>query len=349
MNIDISPHLCYLLCRNNIAVLPGFGAFVASDAPAVAEYATGKIYPPYSVLVFNEHSNSNDTSLYELLAKKEALSVEEGRAIVWNFVSNMKSMLKQKETVHLPGIGCFFLDSTGTIAFDPTEFSAFNLHSYGLPVLQCRPLQKLQKEYSANQAPVQREARAPEKESQNKAKSWFRRRAFAYGLASVFMCILLFVAATYQRTVTADGAEALIVPTGETRVNVRPVPESIADDEQPENPHSENAVADTLTFEMDVPAVIANGEAKVELKSEVKISKTAKTIIVGTFSQTANVERVARRLTQSNFLVYKKKQGRLTRIGAVLTNLSGKEQSKALVRLQKMFGKEIWELEKNDK
>jgi hypothetical protein len=110
MGIDVSLYLSHLLFRNNVAILPGFGAFVATTTPALIDHARGMLTPPSKVLTFNANLKINDGFLINLIRHKHGITAHESRAVIENFVKSIEDILRNRDTVRLDSIGKLFLN-----------------------------------------------------------------------------------------------------------------------------------------------------------------------------------------------------------------------------------------------
>lgn len=142
MSIDVTLYISHLLYRNNIAILPGFGAFVATNTPAIIDHARGLLTPPTKVLTFNENLQINDGFLINLIRQKHGISAHEARLIIENFVSSIQDILKSNDTVRLDAIGKLYLNAQNKIVFEPDTKVNFNIQTYGLPTVQYYALQR---------------------------------------------------------------------------------------------------------------------------------------------------------------------------------------------------------------
>jgi hypothetical protein len=317
---------------------------VATDISAIANHANGKIYPPSSTLVFDKLFKSQDNSLVELLASRECVAEEVARSHIKNFVEEIKSGLTSSKQVSLGGIGNFFLDSAGELVFDAPEFTAFNIENYGLPVLDYKPLAVSRKTEIQKHESVQ----MPKTKVDYKS-SWFRPTALAYGLTAALLLFLLLAWSQVFDGSSREEPGMQIVPTAETRINVRPVTDN-KDTSNQVNVGPESAIEEiggpNQNEELAAPTS-ASGEAFKKLGHAGRGG--GKTMILGTFSKRENIDRMVKRLEKSRFVVYTNKIGLLTRVGVTLPNVGKTESDEKLALLQQMFGTDIWELENNSK
>ena len=93
-----------LITDHNRVGLPGLGTFVAEVVPATFSDKGYTINPPYRRLSFHP-SRSEDTLLIDFYAASNGISKEAAGLYLTQFLGEMKSVLKERKTIMLPGLG----------------------------------------------------------------------------------------------------------------------------------------------------------------------------------------------------------------------------------------------------
>ena len=93
-----------LITDHNRVGLPGLGTFVAEVVPATFSDKGYTINPPYRRLSFHP-SRSEDTLLIDFYAASNGISKEAAGLYLKQFLGEMKSVLKERKTIILPGLG----------------------------------------------------------------------------------------------------------------------------------------------------------------------------------------------------------------------------------------------------
>lgn len=93
-----------LITDHNRVGLPGLGTFVAEVVPATFSDKGYTINPPYRRLSFHP-SRSEDTLLIDFYAASNGISKEAAGLYLRQFLGEMKSVLKERKTITLPGLG----------------------------------------------------------------------------------------------------------------------------------------------------------------------------------------------------------------------------------------------------
>ena len=84
--------------------LPGMGVFVVEEVPAAFSDKGYTINPPYLRLAFRQKESADD-SLVKLYAKTKSISEKEASTILGGFFKRLASVLRDRKSVALPGLG----------------------------------------------------------------------------------------------------------------------------------------------------------------------------------------------------------------------------------------------------
>ncbi|MCR5547977.1 MAG: hypothetical protein K6F25_04430 [Bacteroidales bacterium] len=105
MDIELLSRMVGELVLDNDRVgLPGMGTFVAEVVPASFSDKGYTINPPYRRLSFHS-GHPDDDLLARYYADSNSIPVPEAKAIIADYVSQMKEVLKSRKTVIFPGLG----------------------------------------------------------------------------------------------------------------------------------------------------------------------------------------------------------------------------------------------------
>ena len=106
MDIDLlSKMVGELIVRHDQVGLPGVGTFVAEMVPASFSDKGYTINPPYRRLTFFP-DNREDTLLIDFYAdSNHQLSRETARMYITRYLAELKSVLEQRKSITLPGLG----------------------------------------------------------------------------------------------------------------------------------------------------------------------------------------------------------------------------------------------------
>lgn len=100
--------------------LPGVGTFVAEVLPASFSDRGYTINPPYRRLSFHP-SRTEDSLLIDLYAEVNEVSRDTAKAIVVQFLTELKAVLKDRKTITLPGLGRLRATRENNFFFVPDE------------------------------------------------------------------------------------------------------------------------------------------------------------------------------------------------------------------------------------
>lgn len=105
MDVDLlSKMVKELILDSDEVVLPGLGAFRAEIVPASFSDKGYTINPPYRRMFFRSKPDQGD-SLALFYASSNNVSVEVAARIIRDFISDLRSVLYERKTVILPGLG----------------------------------------------------------------------------------------------------------------------------------------------------------------------------------------------------------------------------------------------------
>ena len=149
MDIDLlSKMVKELILDNEVVVLPGMGAFVADMVPSTFSDKGYTINPPYRRLCFRPKPDEGDI-LVKLYADSNNVSVEVADRILRGFLSELKSVVHQKKTVILPGLGRLRATKENNLFFVPNADLDIYPEGFGLEPLSLKTHQETREEVAA--------------------------------------------------------------------------------------------------------------------------------------------------------------------------------------------------------
>ena len=105
MDIDLlSKMIGELILDHDELSLPGLGTFVAEEVPASFSDRGYTVNPPYRKLSFYQRPE-NDHLLIDFYASSNGVSFKDASLIIVRFLDEMKTLLKEKKVIVLPGLG----------------------------------------------------------------------------------------------------------------------------------------------------------------------------------------------------------------------------------------------------
>ncbi|MCU0434016.1 MAG: SPOR domain-containing protein [Bacteroidia bacterium] len=166
--VNVAHYISELLFLHDCVVVPGFGGFVCTYAPARIHPAQHTFHPPSKQLVFNRHLQQNDGLLAHAIASAVPCSFGESMQAIEAFAAETSAALKAGKTVHLHHIGRLSLDPERNIRFEADEEVNFLIESFGLGTFQNMPVIR---ETTAEPQPLQTETTRPLTPRENKIKA----------------------------------------------------------------------------------------------------------------------------------------------------------------------------------
>ncbi|MFN8297129.1 MAG: hypothetical protein U0T69_13100 [Chitinophagales bacterium] len=132
-----------LLLTHNCVIIPNFGAFIGNYNPAEIHLMESKIFPPNKMIAFNRSLQNNDGILINAVSRHFSVSYHEAEIQVADFVKQCNDSLSQNKSFILNDIGRLVVDNENNIQFQPYFSKNYLLDSFGLPVMNLQPVQRL--------------------------------------------------------------------------------------------------------------------------------------------------------------------------------------------------------------
>ena len=118
--MDILPlHIEYLLTRHDCVIVPGLGAFIATEREAYIDFERGVIRPRRREISFNSSVVTDDGLLSHSIARREGLTYEDARRLVAALTERLDAELRSEGEVSLGMTGRLVMDAEGLISFQP--------------------------------------------------------------------------------------------------------------------------------------------------------------------------------------------------------------------------------------
>lgn len=125
--MDILPlHIEYLLSRHDCVIVPGIGAFIATETEAFIDFENDVIHPRRREISFNSSVVTDDGLITHSIARHEGISYEEARRTVSNLIERMISDLDEEGEASVGMVGRLVKDSEGLISFQPRYSSTMS-------------------------------------------------------------------------------------------------------------------------------------------------------------------------------------------------------------------------------
>lgn len=120
MEKTIFKYLEISLPIHNCVIIPDFGGFILNMEPAIF-LSNGAIKPPKHSIVFNPELNHNDGIIASYITKDEKISYNAACKKIKEFVTAIKTKLKDGKTIPFGNLGSFTTDTEGNILFTPNR------------------------------------------------------------------------------------------------------------------------------------------------------------------------------------------------------------------------------------
>ena len=152
MTYSVEDHIKELLFRHDCVIIPNFGGLVSNPVSSKINTVSGTIFPPSKLIVFNKNLSINDGLLINHISKKEKISVDDSKNIVFDFSKKITDSLMSERSLRLNNIGLFTLGSEDNIIFHQDIANNFDLNSFGFESFQIQKKTKTKKIIDINQS-----------------------------------------------------------------------------------------------------------------------------------------------------------------------------------------------------
>ena len=152
MIYSVEDHIKELLFRHDCVIIPNFGGLVSNAVSSKINTVSGTIFPPSKLIVFNKNLSISDGLLINHISKKEKISIDDSKNIVFDFSKKITDSLMSERSMRLNNIGLFTLGSEDNIIFHQDIANNFDLNSFGFESFQIQKKTKTKKIIDINQS-----------------------------------------------------------------------------------------------------------------------------------------------------------------------------------------------------
>ena len=152
MIYSVEDHIKELLFKHDCVIIPNFGGLVSNPVSSKINTVSGTIFPPSKLIVFNKNLSINDGLLINHISKKEKISVDDSKNIVFDFSKKITDSLMSERSMRLNNIGLFTLGSEDNIIFHQDIANNFDLNSFGFESFKIQKKTKTKKIIDINQS-----------------------------------------------------------------------------------------------------------------------------------------------------------------------------------------------------
>jgi len=220
----ISNKVAELLGSHDCVIVPGFGGFVGSYAPAKAHPVTHVFAPPSKHILFNAQLRTDDGLLLREMVAELNIDFSDARNWLARFSELMTDRIMAGERTELPLVGTFTVDPERNIQFRQTEKNNFLASAYGLYPIQASPILRAP-EFIPRVVPLPQIEQAPKSTTVKR----FRNAAIAVAAACIVGFGLFFLPKFQQNKVAelsvfsglSESPAAIVPVQSESLIKVR--------------------------------------------------------------------------------------------------------------------------------
>ncbi len=158
--IELTQHISKILLESDLAIVPGFGGFIAHYKPAVRDAENNLFIPPALTIGFNDQLTLNDGLLLQSYMATYQLNKLEAERKMAKDTEALRRELEENGCVELEGIGTLFCNASNKYSFKAEENVLDCPFFYGLDSFEMLEVAELIAEVSHEDIHVGEEALA---------------------------------------------------------------------------------------------------------------------------------------------------------------------------------------------
>jgi cell division protein FtsN len=251
-----------LVSDYEFVIIPGFGALLSRQIPAVYDKDSGVFSPPVKKLAFNEFLKLDDGFLANYISREEQIAHTEAVNRIRQYTDNLKSALGIKGQTEIEGVGTFNTNIEGKLVFEPNNANCFKDEWYGFSKITVKSVERKEalKIQTVESATPQSHVEVLEEDSSSELKINWLRWASAAALAGLMFYVSFFLVTSVKNSTTSTlNPFAFSEEKGETVVVTQPSNSVDTQEKVTEKPIEDNkVVAPEVTMpEVAKPAPVA--------------------------------------------------------------------------------------------
>ena len=127
-----------LISEYEFVIIPGFGALLSHQVPAIYDQESGIFAPPVKKLAFNEFLKLDDGLLANFISREEKITHVDAVSYVRKYTDILRSSLKLEGHTIIEGIGEFKMNIEGKLQFEPNTEKYFKDEWFGFKSIIAR-------------------------------------------------------------------------------------------------------------------------------------------------------------------------------------------------------------------
>jgi cell division septation protein DedD len=131
-----------LIGEYEFVIIPGFGALLSHQVPAIYDNNSGFFSPPVKRLAFNEYLKLDDGLLANYISRHEQITHSDAVDYVKGYTDRLRSGLEFNGRALIAGIGEFNKNVEGKLVFEPKTEKYFKDEWYGFQKVKVKQFEK---------------------------------------------------------------------------------------------------------------------------------------------------------------------------------------------------------------
>ena len=210
--IELTQHISRLLLESDLAIIPGFGGFIAHYRPAMRDTKNNLFIPPVLTVGFNDQLVLNDGLLLQSYMSVNNIGKEEAELLVNQEVEKLRSNLEENGSVILEGIGVLYCNVKNKYSFKAKKNVLDCPMYYGLDAFEMLEVAELMANVTRNEESLSSESEYIRESYTPVSPSSFSYFGAVAVIALAIVSMFMFTS-PIENTEVVDVNYAKIVPT----------------------------------------------------------------------------------------------------------------------------------------
>lgn len=193
-----------LVSEFEFVILPGFGALLSHQVPAIYDQDSGVFAPPVKKLAFNEFLKLDDGLLANFISREEKITHADAVSYVKRYTDILRSELKSQGKAQIEGIGEFQMNVEGKLLFEPNTEKYFKDEWFGFKSIPAKTFENYKtSDISVSKIDVEekKDVKVAELIEDRKLKVNWVRWASAAMLAGVMFYVSFFLVSSNNENI----------------------------------------------------------------------------------------------------------------------------------------------------
>ena len=332
MKVNLPKHILELLLQEEEAVVPGLGTFSFINRPASFGDGRKTLLPPGKKIAYSESHDESSTALSSIIAKNTGLSTEFSKNFVEEFSSEVLRGLMESNRVEIAYLGNLQKEEDGKINFISNQLTEDRINKslpkVDLPPAQAVPPPVYKEENPIETKPVSQvgtKVEAVPMLQNTRTGEVFKSSSLWNWLIAIFGFLGLLALLIFGFKACNSDTDPVITEAEKENLEYLEEQEAlksndsgegseeISYDQEVEVLEDEQEMLEETVADNDTDNNDGENETVTSIDSNLEADDCI--IILGSFTNSENVEAISRKVRNSSHSIYTESHGPYTRVG----------------------------------